>query len=78
MLSATVRGVLQRLGLVSVEWPNWAVDNFLALSLGCAVLVGAEWMYERRWSGKLVAEGKGNSSSVPSLAGTAEASKFRR
>lgn len=48
MLVAAARGGLRNLGLLSPEWPNWAVDTFISLSLCCAALVAGQWMYDRR------------------------------
>lgn len=41
------RGRLQQLGVLSPEWPDWAVDTFACLSLGCAALVAGQWLYDR-------------------------------
>lgn len=79
MLAVTARGALQRVGLINLEWPDWAVDTFLALSVSCVALVGAQWLYDRRLSNSA---GKGdNGGSQPSLAAgetAAVAAKFRR
>ncbi|CAM9149613.1 unnamed protein product [Ectocarpus sp. 8 AP-2014] len=48
MLAPMVRGGLQSLGLLSPEWPDWAVDTFVSLSLCCAVLVAAQWLYDNK------------------------------
>lgn len=37
-----------RLGLLSPDWPYWAVDTFILLSMGCVVLVAAQRLYDRR------------------------------
>ncbi len=47
MLGSVARGRLQQLGLLSPEWPAWAVDTFVSLSLCCAALVAGQWVYDR-------------------------------
>lgn len=75
MLAAVVRGALMRLSLLSPDWPDWAIDTFVLLSFGCVLLVGVQWLYDRRFqvgdtSTKAMIEG--------SSKGTATANKFRR
>lgn len=47
MLGSVARGRLQQLGLLSPDWPTWAVDTFVCLSLCCAALVAGQWVYDR-------------------------------
>lgn len=48
MVASSVRGGLNLLGLLNPDWPDWAVDIFVSLSLFCILLVTAQWLYERR------------------------------
>lgn len=79
MLAYMARAYLQRMGLLSPEWPDWAVDTFVCLSLCCTLLVTAQWLSERRSyasGGDTAAAGKnGDSSSLAT--GPATASRFR-
>eukprot|EP00903_Cladosiphon_okamuranus_P018949 g17426.t1 len=48
MLTSAARGTLQRLGVLSPDWPDWAVDTFVCLSTLCAALVAGEWLFDRQ------------------------------
>ncbi|CAM9632541.1 unnamed protein product [Pylaiella littoralis] len=47
MLASAARGCLGHLGLLSPEWPNWAVETFVSLSFCCTALVAGQWLYDR-------------------------------
>ena len=79
MLNYMARAYLQRLGLLSPEWPDWAVDTFVCLSLFCVLLVTVQWLSERRRSyagGN--GTGKDDKSSSSVAAGPVAAARFRR
>lgn len=79
MLTSAARGTLQHLGVLSPEWPDWAVDTFVCLSACCAALVAGEWLYDRRRppqaGGNSAKEGKNGGEDV---VGGPSAASFRR
>lgn len=78
MLSSAVRGELQRLGLLSPEWPDWAVDTFVSLSLACVLLVAVQWLYDRRsLPSSAGSAGGGDEGKASRVAGSAVATRFR-
>lgn len=77
MLTSAARGELQRLGILSPEWPDWAVDTFASLSLACVLLVAVQWLYERR-SLRSSGVAGGDEGKASRSAGCVVAAKFRR
>ncbi|CAM9531165.1 unnamed protein product [Scytosiphon promiscuus] len=80
MLAAVARGGLRNLGLLSPEWPNWAVDTFISLSLCCAALVAGQWMYDRRRApaGPPTPPGEGDDCDSEVVLETSATTRFRR
>lgn len=80
MLTPAARGTLQRLGVLSPEWPDWAVDTFVCLSVCCAALVAGEWLYDRQRSPQAggQAAAKAGKNGRGKVAGGPSAVSFRR
>lgn len=81
MLTSAARGTLQHLGVLSPEWPDWAVDTFVCLSACCAALVAGEWLYDRgqrpRQAGAQ-AEARAGKNGGGEVVGGSSAASFRR
>lgn len=82
MLTSAARGTLQRLGVLSPEWPDWAVDTFVCLSACCAALVAGEWLYDRqqrsRQAGGQAEAKEGKKDGRGEVVGGSSAAAFRR
>lgn len=80
MLSSAARGTLERLGVLSPDWPDWAVDTFVCLSACCAALVAGEWLFDRQRSSRAggQAAAKAGQNGRGEVAGRPSAASFRR